>query len=141
MEKVILVREKGTLRVWTEEDLKGEEWKYVITDKTGEYTLLDLDNTKAQFFVKAILNELELFPELRMLRMIQWMLVVLLLVCITTMSRSFFIPTKNFLIESLKKESAEKSSIQTVPRTAEEEKKKRIEEILNKSIPKTGSWQ
>lgn len=81
--KTILLREEGILRIWTDADIKIWDWQYKCTDATEMYTFIDLDHGKAQYLVKSILNDLSLFPELRMLKVIQiWLYIVFAFVII-----------------------------------------------------------
>lgn len=70
----ILVHENGVLRIWDKDDFKPYDWQYRVIDKSDRYMLIDLDKEKAAPLVKSILNDLDLFPELRMLRLAHWLL-------------------------------------------------------------------
>lgn len=92
VENIILIREDGILRVWAQKDLKPWDWQYRITNATGQFTLIDIDHGKAMPLVKSILNDLSLFPELRILRVIEYTLfatsLILILMGTFTIMRS-----------------------------------------------------
>lgn len=93
--KNILVIEDGILRIGKQEDLKKNDWQYRMEDATKNYMLIDLDRGKAQPIVKSILNELDLFPEMRMLKLIQAMLLTVLVLILILFALDIFIkPTR-----------------------------------------------
>lgn len=122
--KVILLREDGILKIWSEKDIKKTDWQYRIQDATENFMLIDIDHGKAQPLVKSILNELDLFPELRMLRKIQFSLYVVgLLLFITWLWGIVRSPTK-LQVEEMGKTMAE-TKAETIKKTADPAEKVR----------------
>ena len=80
MERKILIVEDWILFEWNEDNLKDEKWTYKVRDQEWKFLLVDKDKSKAQPMVKTILNEIDLFPELKMLKIIQWMLLLLIVI-------------------------------------------------------------
>ncbi len=102
--KNILVIEDGILRIGKQEDLKKNDWQYRMEDATKNYMLIDLDRGKAQPIVKSILNELDLFPEMRMLKLIQAMLLTVLVLILILFALDIFIkPTRWYMADMEKR--------------------------------------
>ena len=73
-----------------------------MIDKTESYCLIDYDAEKAQPIVKSILNDLDLFPELKILKQIRIFVVVLSILSIFLSSFILiFKPSKEFITEKL----------------------------------------
>ena len=98
---IILARQDGILRLASESEIK-ETWQYRMIDKTESYCLIDYDAEKAQPIVKSILNDLDLFPELKILKQIRIFVVVLSILSIFLSSFILiFKPSKEFITEKL----------------------------------------
>lgn len=71
--EVLLIVENNILRIArADEIINPKKWHYYQTDKTNKYTLWNLDVESAKPLAKSILNQLWLFPELFMLKMLLW---------------------------------------------------------------------
>lgn len=131
---VILLREEGILKIGSEKDIKAGDWQYRISDASEGYMLIDLDHGKAQYLVKSILNDLSLFPELRMLKILQ----ITLYACTALV---LFL----WVYSLAKISSSEKSVIEsiTLSRQSKDTAEKKIKELINAPVfpqPKTSTW-
>ena len=101
LKMIVLARQDWILRLANESEIK-EDWQYRLIDKSEEYCLIDYDAEKAQPIVKSILNDLNLFPELRILKQIRLIIIWLsTLSTILLFSIIFFKPDKDFIIDTI----------------------------------------
>ncbi|HSW98195.1 MAG TPA: hypothetical protein VLF89_10300 [Candidatus Saccharimonadales bacterium] len=92
------------MRIGDREDLKKNDWQYRMEDATKSYMLIDLDRGKAQPIVKSILNELDLFPEMRMLKLIQVMLLTAIILIFMLFLIDILIkPTRGYMADMEKR--------------------------------------
>ena len=116
------------MKLGRDSDIDYENWQYRMEDATKSYVLIDLDSAKAQPLVKSILNDLNLFPELRMLKVIQAMIgIVSILMTVLFMVALYRFPSKEILEESFKKLETKYNSPQDA--------KSKIEQIINSRNP------
>lgn len=95
-----------------------------MEDSTEKFVLIDLDAGKAQPFVKSILNDLELFPELRMLKIIQIMIAGSMIVTVLLFIFGMFRYPSDKDFEELSKKIDSKNVQVSDP-------KARLEQIIN----------